>query len=100
MPRLEHHLFYFREIVGWVHIQLHRAQYLQRSQFLWEDLRWVKHVKAKGLGLAFVHDLNSEVPLGAVPGRDRIPEVKTMEVGILPVQNLSLFPEEARLALL
>lgn len=97
---LKHNLLYFGKIVGRVHIELHRAQYLERSQFLWEDFCRVKHVKAKRLGLVFVHDLNSEVPFRTITGNDRIPEIKAMEVGILSIQNLSLFPQEACLALL
>lgn len=100
MPGLEHNLFHFSKIVGWIYIKLHRAQYLERCQLFWKDLRWVKHVKPKGLGLAFVYNLDSEVPLRSISRRDRIPEVETVEVGILSIQNLSLFPEKACLPLL
>jgi hypothetical protein len=50
--------------------------------------------------LVLVHDLDAELPLWTVAGLDGVPEILTVEVGVLAGQDLGFFPDERGLALL
>nr|BFE77947.1 hypothetical protein GCM10020093_005480 [Planobispora longispora] len=56
---------------------------LDRDQLLRDDLRGVEQVEVEGVLVLLGHELHAELPLGEVPGLDRLPQVLPVEVGVL-----------------
>lgn len=73
---------------------------MQRGEFLGNDLGRIKYVKAESKSLIFVNDLDVELPLWVVPRSDRIPEILSMEIGVLASEVLGLVPDQTSFALL
>lgn len=54
-----HDLFNLGKVIRGVGVQLHGSDDLKRNNLLWDDLRGIQKVKAKGFRLALVYDLDS-----------------------------------------
>lgn len=100
VARLEHDLLSLGEVVGRVLVQLHDAKLGKRHQLLGNNLGRIHHVEPEGEGLVLVHDLDGELPLGAVSGLDGIIEILAVEISVLASHDLGLLPDKRGLALL
>ena len=63
-----------------------------RHLLLGDDLRRVEDVEVEPVGEVVVEELQAELPLGEVAGRDRVPEVAAVEVGVGAVDLDRLVP--------
>lgn len=96
---LEHDLLRLGKEVGGVAVQLQHSQLGKRNELLGDNLGRIEQVKAKGLCLLFVDDLDCQLPGRAVARLDGIPEVLAVKVWILASHDLCFFPDQAGLAL-
>src|SRR5436305_13508637 len=83
-----HDLLCLGEIVAWVHVQSHLPNYLDRHKFFRDNLGGIEEVKSKSQLVGFFHDLNSQFIFRPVSRGDCVPEVLSMEVGVLACQHL------------
>lgn len=95
-----HNLLDLGKVVHRVGVQSEDTKRLEGGELLRDDLSRVQDVEAKSLGLLLVDDLHIELPLGEVTRVDGVPEILTVEIGILASNVLRLIPYKASLALL
>jgi hypothetical protein len=96
---LEHDLLRLGEVVGGVSIQLHQTQLRDGHKLLGNDLGGVQQVEVERQRLVLVDNLDAKLPLGAIARLDGIPEILTVEVGVLARNDLRLLPDKTGLAL-
>ena len=97
-PGMEGHLFGFgKEVVG-IAVQHQLAHREHRHHLLRNQLGRVQQVEAQALGLAFLDQLQAQLPFGKVAVLDRLPQVAPVKVGILAGDLLRLVPHQRVLA--
>lgn len=97
---LEGDLLGLGEVVGRVAVEGHLTENLEGSELLGKELGRIKEVEAIGLGLLLIDELNGELPRGGIARLNGLPEISTVEIGVLASEDLSLLPDESGLALL
>lgn len=96
---LEHDLLRLGEVVRRVAVQLHQTQLRDRHKLLGKNLGGVQQVKAVRQRLVLVDNLHTKLPLRAIARLNGIPEILTVEVGVLARNDLRLLPDKTGLAL-
>jgi hypothetical protein len=92
---VEGDLFRFGEVVLRIAVQGEQADRAHRGELFGHELRRVEQVDAfEGLVLGVGHDLEAELPSGAVAAFDGVGEVASVEVGVEAVDHLGLFPQQ------
>ena len=93
--RVERHLLGLGEVVHRVAIQRHRADDLDRTQFLGHDLGRIEQIDAlEHLVLRVGHHLEAEIPLRVGAGLDGVSQVAAVEVRVETASQLCLLPGE------
>ena len=95
-----HNLFGLSKVIHRVRIELHDSNRLQRSVFLWDDLRGVENIESESECLIFLDDLHGKLPFRAIAGLDGVPEVVPVKVRILASDVLCFIPYQTSLSLL
>jgi hypothetical protein len=95
-----HDLLSLGKVIDGICIQSQHTKRIERGILLWDDLGRVKNVESEGESLVFVENLDVELPLWIVARLNGVPEILSVEVGILASNVLGFVPDQAGFPLL
>lgn len=77
-------LFSLREKLVWIAIELQLSNVSNWHKFFRPDLRSVQNIEVELVFIGLWNDLNTKLPLGIRSILNGLPEIFTVEIGILP----------------